>query len=134
MNVLICDDERRDLQMVRLHVEQFGKDQQIDVSIYTLWNPKSSAEIMAMAEKHEMDVAFLDIDMPHISGDAIASALTEKYPSIQIIFFTNRGEMVYDMLKYKPFRFIQKAEPWKIDESVKTADDGWTRSDRKSKE
>ena len=33
MNVLICDDERRDLQMVRLHVEQFGKDQQIDVSI-----------------------------------------------------------------------------------------------------
>ena len=42
MNVLICDDERRDLQMVRLHVEQFGKDQQIDVSIYTLWNPKSS--------------------------------------------------------------------------------------------
>ena len=61
MNVLICDDERRDLQMVRLHVEQFGKDQQIDVSIYTLWNPKSSAEIMAMAEKHEMDVAFLDI-------------------------------------------------------------------------
>lgn len=29
MNVLICDDERRDLQMVRLHVEQFGKDQQI---------------------------------------------------------------------------------------------------------
>lgn len=86
MNVLICDDERRDLQMVRLHVEQFGKDQQIDVSIYTLWNPKSSTEIMAMAEKHEMDVAFLDIDMPHISGDAIASALTEKYPSIQIIF------------------------------------------------
>ena len=49
MNVLICDDERRDLQMVRLHVEQFGKDQQIDVSIYTLWNPKSSAEIMAMS-------------------------------------------------------------------------------------
>ena len=102
MNVLICDDERRDLQMVRLHVEQFGKDQQIDVSIYTLWNPKSSAEIMAMAEKHEMDVAFLDIDMPHISG----------------IFFTNRGEMVYDMLKYKPFRFIQKAEPWKIDTAL----------------
>lgn len=91
MNVLICDDERRDLQMVRLHVEQFGKDQQIDVSIYTLWNPKSSAEIMAMAE---------------------------KYPSIQIIFFTNRGEMVYDMLKYKPFRFIQKAEPWKIDTAL----------------
>ena len=54
MNVLICDDERRDLQMVRLHVEQFGKDQQIDVSIYTLWNPKSSAEIMAMAEKHHI--------------------------------------------------------------------------------
>ena len=73
---------------------------------------------MAMAEKHEMDVAFLDIDMPHISGDAIASALTEKYPSIQIIFFTNRGEMVYDMLKYKPFRFIQKAEPWKIDTAL----------------
>lgn len=68
--------------------------------------------------KHEMDVAFLDIDMPHISGDAIASALTEKYPSIQIIFFTNRGEMVYDMLKYKPFRFIQKAEPWKIDTAL----------------
>ena len=52
MNVLICDDERRDLQMVRLHVEQFGKDQQIDVSIYTLWNPKSSAEIMARWMSH----------------------------------------------------------------------------------
>ena len=50
MNELICDDERRDLQKIRLHVEQFGNDQQSDVSIYTLWNPISSADIMAMAD------------------------------------------------------------------------------------
>ena len=34
MNVLICDDERRDLQMVRLHVEQFGKDRKRAVGIW----------------------------------------------------------------------------------------------------
>lgn len=108
MTVIICDDQKSDLDILRFHMETFCKEQHIHLEIFEVCNPGSSAEILAIAQKHLVDAIFLDIDMPHISGDVVAKELEAQYPLISIIFYTNRDELVYDMIRYKPFRFIRK--------------------------
>lgn len=118
MNILVCDDNKRDLQNAKRRIEQFGKEQYVELNIYMLCNVKTSQEVMTVADKHDLDVVFLDIDMPYISGEAIARELSDRYPSIKIIFYSNRDERIYDMLKYKPFRFIPKKDPEKINAAM----------------
>lgn len=57
---------------------------------------------------HRIDIVLLDIDMPSISGMDIANKLTKEKPFINIIFLTNREELVFQTLKYRPLRFIRK--------------------------
>lgn len=118
MIIVICDDEKKDAQIVRNHVERFGKEQNLEMELYEMNNLGSSADMIAFVRKHQVDAVFLDIDMPHISGDVVAEELSAECPSVAIIFFTNRDELVYDMIKYKPFRFIRKQRPQEIEDAM----------------
>lgn len=59
-------------------------------------------------EKSSFDILFLDIDMPEISGMEIAKKLRVQEENIDIVFITNKEELVYDAIKFTPFRFIRK--------------------------
>lgn len=78
MNILVCDDNKQDLQNAKRRIEQFGKEQYVELNIYMLYNVKTSQEVMTVADKHDLDVVFLDIDMPYISGEAIARELSDR--------------------------------------------------------
>lgn len=120
MTIIMCDDDRNDLRMLRANVERFGEKHAVDLSIIELNELRNVAQIESLLEKQEVDAVFLDIDMPYISGDDVAEALVEKYPNLCIIFFTNREEMVYDVIRFKPYRFIKKQDTAKIEEVMNT--------------
>lgn len=120
MTIIMCDDDRNDLRMLRANVERFGEKHAVDLSIIELNELRNVAQIEALLEKQEVDAVFLDIDMPYISGDDVAEALVEKYPNLCIIFFTNREEMVFDVIRFKPYRFIKKQDTDKIEEVMNT--------------
>lgn len=120
MTIIMCDDDRNDLRMLRANVERFGEKHAVDLSIIELNELRNVAQIEALLEKQEVDAVFLDIDMPYISGDDVAEALVEKYPNLCIIFFTNREEMVFDVIRFKPYRFIKKQDTAKIEEVMNT--------------
>ncbi len=120
MTIIMCDDDRNDLRMLRANVERFGEKHAVDLSIIELNELRNVAQIEALLEKQEVDAVFLDIDMPYISGDDVAEALVEKYPNLCIIFFTNREEMVFDVIRFKPYRFIKKQDTAKIEDVMNT--------------
>ena len=120
MTIIMCDDDRNDLRMLRANVERFGEKHAVDMSIIELNELRNVAQIEALLEKQEVDAVFLDIDMPYISGDDVAEALVEKYPNLCIIFFTNREEMVFDVIRFKPYRFIKKQDTAKIEDVMTT--------------
>lgn len=120
MTIIMCDDDRNDLRMLRANVERFGEKHAVDLSIIELNELRNVAQIEALLEKQEVDAVFLDIDMPYISGDDVAEALVEKYPNLSIIFFTNREEMVFDVIRFKPYRFIKKQDTAKIEDVMNT--------------
>ena len=59
--------------------------------------------------------------MPQITGIDIAKKLRIKLESTEIIFVTNKDEMVYDIIQYTPFRFIRKSRlEIEIEEALET--------------
>lgn len=119
MNILICDDDRHDIQIVKSQVQKFGEEQHVEIHTIEISRLRTIDEILNMVGKEQVDVAFLDIDMPYISGDEIAEKLAMRYPGVSIIFFTNQDELVYDMIRYKPFRFIRKRDASEIADTMR---------------
>ena len=80
MNVLIVDDEELIVNDLVVEVKGLYPEASIDVA--------SSAEAVLAPplDKKSFDVAMLDIDMPGIDGLVLAKKLTERLPSINIIF------------------------------------------------
>ena len=79
MKVLLVDDEN--LQLKRLH--ESVKYVLPTAEFLTFTNPKSALDA---AKKAQIDIAFLDIEMPGLNGIQLAKALKGFNPKINIIF------------------------------------------------
>lgn len=54
------------------------------------------------------DVLFLDIDMPRLSGIELAKELKKMSEPPDIIFVSNRDDLVFECFSVRPFGFIRK--------------------------
>lgn len=63
---------------------------------------------LLLKENWHLDVLFLDIELNDESGIDIARRLYSYYPSIVVIFITNKNHMVYDAFGLNVFKFIYK--------------------------
>ncbi|MCM1132286.1 MAG: LytTR family DNA-binding domain-containing protein [Ruminococcus flavefaciens] len=64
------------------------------------------------------DLIFLDIDMPNLNGFEIAEAITLLKNQTAIVFVSNLEHLVYDSLKFRPFRFVRKSS---LDDDITSA-------------
>lgn len=118
MTIIICDDDKKDLTSLRTHIENFAREQQVEFEIIEVAHLTGIEDLEVFMEQQTINAIFLDIDMPYITGDVVAEKMSAKYPETKIIFYTNRDELVYDMIKYKPFRFIRKRCPDEIKDAL----------------
>ena len=68
----------------------------------------SSQQAYEWARKHQVDVAFLDIEMPHISGMKLAESLKALNPDVKIIFVTAYDQYAVKAFKIKAFGYLLK--------------------------
>ncbi|HIU61155.1 MAG TPA: response regulator transcription factor [Candidatus Coproplasma excrementigallinarum] len=54
------------------------------------------------------DVLFLDIDMPKLSGIDLARSLKKMQDAPDIIFVSNREDLVFESFSVRPFGFVRK--------------------------
>lgn len=69
---------------------------------------RSSAEVLAFAEEHPIDVAFLDIDMQGMNGVSLAKELKLRYPKLNVIFATGYSEYAGDALELHCSGYLMK--------------------------
>lgn len=107
IRVAICDDDTVMLDyannQINLIAEKLKKD--ILIQTFTDGNDMLSKDIKQISS---FDIIFLDIDMPTIGGFEVAEFIRKFNEHLIIIFLTSMEELVYESLKYKPFRFIRK--------------------------
>lgn len=107
MIVAICDDEQNYRKVTRDEVLRIGKAMgcHMDIREYTNGN-----KLLEEVKTQQIDVVLLDIDMPDLSGMEIANELMKQFTFLNIIFVTNKEELVFQSLRYRPLRFVRKSK------------------------
>lgn len=105
MRIAICDDEKIDRELIVSSINEIEKElkYKFDLEVYN-----DGKRLLGALNETEWDALFLDIDMPEVNGMEIADLVHEKFPYIKIVFITNRADLVFDTIRFCPFRFIQK--------------------------
>ncbi len=68
----------------------------------------SGKELLKRIESKSIDVLFLDIDMPEMSGLELAKKITETNKDTLIIFVSGYNHYVYEVFDFFPFAYMRK--------------------------
>ncbi len=107
IKIAVADDEMIILDSIHKQIDEILDKFGIEHEIYDY---AEAAPLLGDSEKMSFDIIFLDIDMPNISGMEAAEILRDGDDEVDIIFITNKDELVYDAIKFAPFRFIRKSK------------------------
>ena len=113
MNILYVDDEQPALDNFKLTLERCE-----GVSDLKLFLQEEDA--LEWAKFHEVDVAFLDIEMRRRQGISMAKKLKELRPDIRIIFVTAHTQYALDAFSVDAIGYILK--PYSVREVQKELD------------
>lgn len=103
--IAICDDEEKILQDIQKKIENCFIAQNIEAEYFCT---NDSEKMLAHIKNETVDVLFLDIDMPYITGMEIASYIKENKPEMLFVFVTSQEALVYQSFAYRPFGFVRK--------------------------
>lgn len=105
-HIVICDDEETILNTMGMKIEaEFAsKDMEVKKTLIL-----DAHKLQQLLEKEDVDVLFLDIDMPHMNGMEIAGWIQEKNLPLLLVFVTSQDTLVYQTFRYQPFGFIRKS-------------------------
>ena len=101
MKILLVDDEK--LQLIRL--EESVKKVLEDSEIFSYTNPEAAFE---ENKSNQIDIAFLDIEMPSSNGIMLAKKLKSVNPRINIIFVTAYDNYAREAMRIHASGYISK--------------------------
>lgn len=109
LNICVCDDS---IEFIRVFVNQldfmcrkyFSKNLQ-----YTVCGAFNTAsEVLNYLDNSEIDLLFLDIDMPEMNGFDLAKRVSVKNPEIMIVFVSGYDHYVFEVFEFSPFAYLRK--------------------------
>lgn len=101
--IAIVDDDKAALSIVSGALDSFFKGKNMEYSIFSFSNPLNYS---ATIKEEEINLVFLDIDMPEKNGLDVAKETLSVNKNAQIIFLSQREDLVFDCLAIHPFGFI----------------------------
>lgn len=104
-NIAICDDEEAALSILSSSLQGAFRSHNVEVTIDTYTRPRV---MLAQMKSTNYDLLFLDIEMPGLSGIDVAQQLRHDGNLVDIIFISNREDLVFDALRVNPRGFIRK--------------------------
>lgn len=128
IRIAIVDDEKIILDSISEKIADILNQHKVK---YELYNFTDGRSLIKSYLEQSFDLVFLDIDMPNVTGIDIAKKLRTHDDSLEIVFVTNKDELVYESIKYAPFRFIRKSE---FDNDINEAIDKYLKKRTKKKQ
>lgn len=92
MRIVICDDNKESLTTILKYVTNYFRERRLEKPYIACF---TSAEKMLMSED-AYDIAFLDVELPGISGLAAAKKLKKQNKSILIFIITGHSDSYLD--------------------------------------
>ena len=94
LQIGICDDEIVFLENLREQVSDLLKQKEIE---FTMHSYNNGNKLLEKNREHIFNILFLDIEMPQINGIEIAEKIRSFNPYVNIIFITNRDDLVLNL-------------------------------------
>lgn len=101
MNVLICDDDKYVRKMLEKILSQ-------NKSVDQLYTASDGLEAVKVIGNNPVDVALLDIDMPHLDGLEAAKIMKKTASNMEFVFITGYMEYAIDSFCVHPYDYILK--------------------------
>lgn len=105
-NVAICDDEKNALSILSGALVNAFRSYDVDAVVETFSRPM---DLLKRMKTCTFDLLFLDIEMPVMSGLALTERLRKGGQLLDIIFISNREDLIFDALRFNPKGFIRKS-------------------------
>ncbi len=120
MRIAICDDEKRiaDILEDKLEDYYFSKEKNCEIRKY------HSGKSLLEDDLSWIELLFLDVDMPEMSGLETAKEIRKINKSMKIVFLTAYSEFVFESFKVDAFRYLLKPLKEKeLQETLATLED-----------
>lgn len=104
MNILICDDDKLYVDMIRKYVDEFFVEHKItDYEVYEYYSGDEAAK-----NSEKIDIAFLDVEMNGINGIEASTILRKNNKDIIVFIITSYMGYLDDAMDEGVFRYINK--------------------------
>ena len=107
LKIALLDDDKTALLISKGAIESFFQEKNIAISLDAFSSP---VNFLAMAKEENYRLVFLDIDMPEINGLQVGKEVKNINPQTDIIYLSQREDLVFDTLHLHPFGFIRKSK------------------------
>lgn len=101
MVALCVDDDALPLELLK-HAVEASPD------VHEIAAFEDARDALAWAEQHRVDVAFLDIRLPGMSGLELADRLRARHPKLPVVFCTSFRDYAYDALQLRASGYLIK--------------------------
>ena len=103
IKILICDDNKEILTQINQLITSYAKSHKANFDI----DLRSSGDFI-FDGKGKYDIAFIDIEMPGISGLRLSEELKRQNPDVLVIIITSFQSYLDSAMKIKVFRYLSK--------------------------
>jgi len=107
LKIALLDDDKTALLISKGAIESFFQEKNIAIALDAFSSP---VNFLAMAKEENYRLVFLDIDMPELNGLDVGEQVKAINPQTDIIYLSQREDLVFDTLKLHPFGFIRKSK------------------------
>ena len=107
IKIAVCDDDAAFADVLTYELNRIFDELNVETEIKSFCDSEVFFSSFR-TEEPKLDIVFLDIDMPGITGFGIAEEIKKESPGTLIVFISARHEFVFDSFDYRPFSFIRK--------------------------
>lgn len=104
MRIAVCDDERPICRLLKEKIQKYYFADRIEFQVETF----ESGDELLKSDVSQIDVLFLDVDMPGKNGLETAKEIRKVNREMLIIFLTAYSEFVFESFKVDTFRYLVK--------------------------
>lgn len=104
MRILICDDDTLMINQLRKYIKIYFEHNHLKCPEIACFSNGESL----LADTGEMDILFLDIEMPSMNGIYVGNELKRKNEKIIIFIITAYSEYLDEAMRFHVFRYLSK--------------------------
>lgn len=111
VTIAICDNDIYASGKLAEDCRKYFEERDLECEILSA---TSGEEFLETCAGKEIELAFIDIELPGVSGFETAKYIRLYGKVKKIVFITYCDDMVYDCFEYQPFGFVRKTK-WEED-------------------